>query len=101
MKVTSPGSLASTVSDQRKVKKLTQFNTAASVGIKQTTVSDFENQPESTKLKTLFKILSALELELYEVKTGAMLDKKKVWKQGVILDEGTGGYRRAEWRYCR
>lgn len=79
MKVTSPALLATAVRDQRKIKKLTQSETAALVGIKQSTVSDFENRPDSTKLETLFKILSALDLELQVVKKGITLDKEKIW----------------------
>lgn len=79
MKVTSPASLAYAVKDQRKLRKQTQAKTADLVGIKQTTVSDFENRPESTKLETLFKILSALDLELHVVEKGSTLDKQKVW----------------------
>ncbi|EHL47546.1 HipB-like transcriptional regulator, partial [Salmonella enterica subsp. enterica serovar Montevideo str. SARB30] len=52
---------------------------AKQVGIKQTTVSDFELRPESTKLETLFKLLSALDLELHVVKRGSTLDDSKVW----------------------
>ena len=55
MKVTSPSLLAAAVRDQRKLSKLTQSEAAKQVGIKQTTVSDFELRPESTKLETLFK----------------------------------------------
>lgn len=79
MKVTSPGLLASAVRDQRKTSKQTQTETAKQVGIKQTTVSDFEVRPESTKLETLFKILAALDLELHVVKRGSSLDEGKVW----------------------
>ncbi len=79
MKVTSPASLASTVRDQRTLNKLSQVKAAERVGIKQTTVSDFENKPESTKLETLFKILSSLDLELHVVKRGATPDEKNVW----------------------
>ncbi|MGD8108371.1 helix-turn-helix domain-containing protein [Pantoea sp. FN0302] len=79
MKVTSPALLANAVKDQRKINKLTQAKTAELVGIKQATVSDFENRPESTKLETLFKILSALDLELQVVKKGSTLDKEKIW----------------------
>lgn len=60
MRVTSPTLLAAAVRDQRKISKLTQSEAAKQVGIKQTTVSDFELRPESTKLETLFKLLSAL-----------------------------------------
>jgi HTH-type transcriptional regulator/antitoxin HipB len=79
MKVTSADALAQAVRDQRKVNKLTQTATAEQVGIKQTTVSDFENKPESTKLETLFKILSALDLELHVVKRGSTLPEGKTW----------------------
>ncbi|HFZ8522865.1 helix-turn-helix domain-containing protein [Aeromonas caviae] len=79
MKVTSPGLLASAVRDQRKISKQTQAETAKQVGIKQTTVSDFEIRPESTRLETLFKILAALDLELHVVKRGSTLDEGKVW----------------------
>ncbi|ECV1706461.1 helix-turn-helix domain-containing protein [Salmonella enterica subsp. enterica serovar Montevideo] len=79
MKVTSPSLLAAAVRDQRKLSKLTQSEAARQVGIKQTTVSDFELRPESTKLETLFKLLSALDLELHVVKRGSTLDDSKVW----------------------
>lgn len=79
MKVTSASALAQAVRDQRKVNKLTQSETAEQVGIKQTTVSDFENRPESTKLETLFKILSALDLELHVVKRGSSLPESTTW----------------------
>ncbi|WP_347116299.1 helix-turn-helix domain-containing protein [Leclercia sp. S52] len=79
MKVTSADTLAQAVRDQRKVNKLTQTATAEQVGIKQTTVSDFENKPGSTKLETLFKILAALDLELHVVKRGASLPENNSW----------------------
>ena len=79
MKVTSPAVLACLVRDHRKLSKLTQAETAEQVGIKQTTISDFENRPESTKLETLFKILSVLELELQVVKKGSTQDEQKSW----------------------
>lgn len=81
MKVTSPALLAATIRDQRKISKLTQAETAKQVGIKQTTVSDFENRPESTKLETLFKILAALDLELHVTKRGSTLVENNVWKK--------------------
>ena len=79
MRVTSPTLLAAAVRDQRKISKLTQSEAAKQVGIKQTTVSDFELRPESTKLETLFKLLAALDLELHVVKRGSTLDDSKVW----------------------
>jgi hypothetical protein len=37
------------------------------VRLRQETISGFENKPGSTKLATLFKLLSALDLELHVI----------------------------------
>lgn len=74
MRVTSPAALANAVRNQRKACQKTQRDTADLVGIKQTTVSDFELKPESTKLETLFKILAALDLELHVTTRGASVN---------------------------
>ncbi|MFC0047189.1 MULTISPECIES: helix-turn-helix domain-containing protein [Rheinheimera] len=83
MRITSAAALANAVRNQRKLVQKTQRETADLVGIKQTTVSDFELKPESTKLDTLFKILAALDLELHVSKRGAELtdgnNKKREW----------------------
>ncbi|MBW5406604.1 helix-turn-helix domain-containing protein [Morganella morganii] len=81
MKVTTPAMLAAAMRDQRKLSKITQAQAAGVVGIKPLTISDFENRPESTKLATLFKILAALDLELYVVKRGSTLNEDKVWNK--------------------
>ncbi len=60
---------------------MSQTQTAELIGIKQTTVSDFENKPKSTKLETLFKILAALDLELHVTKRGSTPDEKKTWRK--------------------
>ncbi len=60
----NPGALASLVIDQRKKLKLTQKEVGELVGLKQKTISAFENKPEGTKLETLFRILSAVNLDM-------------------------------------
>lgn len=70
MKITSVGMLAHAMRDERKKCKLNQSQVAESMGIKQSTVSDFENHPEGTRLETLFKLLAALDLELHLSKRG-------------------------------
>ncbi|MEQ9773354.1 helix-turn-helix domain-containing protein [Pectobacterium jejuense] len=70
MKITSVGMLAHAMRDERKKRKLNQSQVAESMGIKQSTVSDFENHPEGTRLETLFKLLAALDLELHLSKRG-------------------------------
>ncbi|MBS3805755.1 MAG: type II toxin-antitoxin system antitoxin HipB [Oleiphilaceae bacterium] len=65
MKITSPKQLAQAIKNARTDKQLTQQKTAEQIGIKQATVSGFENQPDKARIETLFKLLSALELELH------------------------------------
>lgn len=67
MNVTSPKMLAQAIRDARKQRNLTRRETAASMGMKQSTVSEFENHPEGTSLDTLFKLLAALDLKLQVV----------------------------------
>jgi len=64
MLIHSPKELALLVSNQRKKLKLSQADVGQSVGLKQQTISAFENKPESTKLETLFQILSAVNLDI-------------------------------------
>lgn len=64
MKVTNTRKLSAYMKDVRETKKLSQSKVASKVGIRQDTVSSFELSPDSTKLETFFKILSALNLEL-------------------------------------
>ena len=59
--------LAQAIKDARKQRNLTQRETAASMGMKQSTVSEFENHPEGTRLDTLFKLLAALDPKLQVV----------------------------------
>lgn len=64
MKVTNSKQLSNYLKDVRITQKLSQGKVANKVGIRQDTVSSFEQHPDSTKLETFFKILSALNLEL-------------------------------------
>lgn len=64
MFIRSAKELALLVTSQRKKLKLSQADIGKLVGLKQQTVSDFENNPEGTKLSTLFYILSAVNLDL-------------------------------------
>jgi HTH-type transcriptional regulator/antitoxin HipB len=64
MKVTNAKQLSAYLKDARLNAQLSQSKVASKVGIRQDTVSSFELSPDSTKLETLFKILSALNLEL-------------------------------------
>lgn len=64
MIIRSPKELAMIAVNQRKQLGLTQTEVGERVGLKQKTVSTFENNPESVMLSTAFLILSALHLDL-------------------------------------
>jgi HTH-type transcriptional regulator / antitoxin HipB len=68
--------LAEYIRDRRKRQKLSQAEVGDRVGVKQATISSFENNPEGTKLETLFKLISALDLELQ------VIPKEKTRNQG-------------------
>jgi HTH-type transcriptional regulator / antitoxin HipB len=70
MLIHSTQELAEFTRDYRKRKHLTQAEASDRVGLRQKTVSAFESKPESTKLETVFKLLSALDLELHIVPKG-------------------------------
>lgn len=81
MRLNTPQILAAMIRDQRKTQQLTQKETADRVGIKQATISGFENNPDQCKVETLFKLLSALDLELHITRKGQSLDKNNEWDQ--------------------
>ena len=81
MNVTSPKMLAQAIRDARKQRNLTQRETAASVGMKQSTVSEFENHPEGTRLDTLFKLLAALDPKLQVVSRRGKNNSSDGWDQ--------------------
>jgi HTH-type transcriptional regulator / antitoxin HipB len=73
MMIHSPKELAEFTKDYRSRRKLSQAEVGDRVGLRQKTVSAFESKPESTKLETFFRLLSALDLELQIVPRGATI----------------------------
>jgi len=49
--------------------------------MKQSTVSEFENYPDGTRLETLFKLLAALDLELQITPRDSNPQEKCTWDQ--------------------
>lgn len=60
----SPKQLADMMLLIRQKNGWTQSELAKKVGIKQTTISNFENNPNKTTLSTFFKLAQAMELAL-------------------------------------
>jgi len=78
--IRSPKEFALLVMSQRKKLKLSQLEVGKLVGLKQTTISAFENKPGSTQLDTLFRILSALNLDVTISEKNELEMKTAEWK---------------------
>ncbi|BDP34964.1 MULTISPECIES: helix-turn-helix domain-containing protein [Vibrio] len=76
MLIPSPRQLAIHLRDERKHKNLSQAKAADPVGLKQDTISKFEINPETTRIQTLFRILSSLNLEVHIVPKGESIELK-------------------------
>lgn len=84
MLIHSPTELAQYYRDQRKKQGLTQDAVADEVSVRQDTVSKFELKPENVRLETLFRLLSALDMELHVVPKGqspSTPDGEKRWTE--------------------
>lgn len=81
MLITLPKNLAAIIINQRKKLKLSQSEVGNLVGLKQSTISAFENQPEKTKLDTLFRILAALNLEIEISPKNKAIKTATDWKE--------------------
>ena len=81
MFIRSPDDLTVVVKEQRKNLKLSQAEVGDLVGLKQATVSAFENKPGATQLDTLFRILAALNLEIAVNVRGEDVAEKTQWKE--------------------
>jgi HTH-type transcriptional regulator/antitoxin HipB len=62
--VYTPRQLGQVLKGQRSTQHLTQAEVAKSVGLLPKTVSKLERDPDTATLESLFKLLSALQLEL-------------------------------------
>lgn len=60
----SPKQLANSMLLIRQKNNWTQSELAKKVGLKQSTISNFENNPDNITLSTFFKMLQALDLNL-------------------------------------
>ncbi len=63
-KIISPESLGFVLREERKKKGWNQTELGMPVGIDQTTISKVEQGKPGTRLDTLFRLLSALDLDL-------------------------------------
>lgn len=81
MLIHSPQELALVIANQRKKTKMSQRMAADLVGLKQQTISAFENKPGSTELDTLFRILATVNLDIYIQPKGKTIQKDSEWKK--------------------
>lgn len=81
MLITSPKELALLIMNQRKKLKLSQASVGKLVGLKQQTISEFEKKPNGTRIETLFRILSALNLDIQLTTKSEQSPSKKQWDE--------------------
>jgi len=84
MLIHTPTDLAQYYRDQRKKQRLTQAAVSDEISVRQDTVSKFELKPENVRLDTLFRLLSALDMELHVVPKGqspTSVDDDKGWTE--------------------
>jgi len=82
MLIHSPADLAQQLRDRRRQLGLSQSAIGEEVALRQDTVSKFETKPDNTRLDTLFRLLSALNLELHtQPKEGASTEGSPHWTE--------------------
>ncbi|MHA0999551.1 type II toxin-antitoxin system antitoxin HipB [Leclercia pneumoniae] len=80
----SPVQLANYLKLTRQKNNWTQSELARKIGIKQATVSNFENNPDNITLTTFFKLLQALELTMVLYEKGKTVeDNTSIQQQDV------------------
>ncbi|HAT9088261.1 TPA: helix-turn-helix domain-containing protein [Legionella pneumophila subsp. pneumophila] len=79
MIISSAKDLALYLNDRRKQLKMSQSEVADLVGLKQDTISKFENSPDNSRIDTLFRILSALNLNISLVEKGQKTHEEIEW----------------------
>ncbi|KKY87607.1 type II toxin-antitoxin system antitoxin HipB [Leclercia sp. UBA5958] len=80
----SPVQLANYLKLTRQKNNWTQSELARKIGIKQATVSNFENNPDNITLTTFFKLLQALELTMVLYDKGETVeDSTSIQQQDV------------------
>lgn len=74
----TPRQLGQILKGQRKSQRLTQKQASALVGMLPKTVSKLELEPDTATLESLFKLLSALQLEL-AVRSKSKTTSEREW----------------------
>ena len=74
----TPRQLGQILKGQRKLQQLTQKEAAKQVGLLPKTISKLELSPETATIESLFKLLSALRLELV-VRSKSQESSSKEW----------------------
>ncbi len=81
MLIHNANELAQYVRNCRKSEKLSQSELGSKSLVLQRTISTFENHPGGVKLDTLFRILSAANLQLHIVEKGVSPEKDNQWAE--------------------
>ncbi|QRN04256.1 helix-turn-helix domain-containing protein [Legionella sp. MW5194] len=71
--------LAILLRERRKKLQLTQKEMGERVGLKQKTISALENNPENASIRTLQRVLAALEMDMQLTPKNAADETKMQW----------------------
>ncbi|VAW67896.1 hypothetical protein MNBD_GAMMA10-166 [hydrothermal vent metagenome] len=78
--ITSPSSLGNVLQHYRKSLDLTQNNVSQQHGIRQASISGLENGSPGMRIDTLFRLMTALGLEMQLVARKDSQDDKAAWE---------------------
>lgn len=81
MKINTANELSLFLKNERKQQHRTQSDVSSNIGIKQPTLSAFEQQSSLSRIETLFKIVHELGLELHLSKPQSSINDKDKWAQ--------------------
>lgn len=81
MKINNPRELSNFLKYQRKKVKRTQDDVSSKIGIQQQTISAIERNSTQTKLETLFRVISELDLELHLTERKSSLKSVNDWHE--------------------
>lgn len=81
MIVHSPADIALHYRSLRKSHKLSQAAIAEKIGVRQDTVSSFENQPDNTRIETVFRLIAALDMEIHILPKGQNPENQRDWPE--------------------
>ena len=81
MKINNPKELSNFLKHQRKKGKRSQDDVSSKIGVQQQTISAIERYSNETKIGTLFRVISELDLELHLNEKHSPMIEENEWNE--------------------